>query len=170
VQKFSATDSRLDEVYSYMQKVKRPVIVHTGHEDIYRVPSNKQEIEQLIRKYPEMLLVVPHLCYPDLENAFRLLREYPHIYLDCTNVLWYLKIKPPEKIDWDKFEQNTGRILFGTDFSLGMAFPERLYNQFLEIPLSGKAKEDLLYRTACSLVNSCGRDLPLPPFANQLDK
>lgn len=161
IQNISVADPRLYEVYDYMQETKRPVIIHTGYEHVYRVPSNKKEIKKLIKAYPGMNIIVPHLCYPDLDYGFYLMEEYPHIYLDATNVTWEIKLGPRLETYWEKIEKYSERIILGTDFTMGMAFPESIYGHFAEIPLSEKAKRDLLYRTAVKLAGQCGRKLAI---------
>ncbi|MEW6275068.1 MAG: amidohydrolase family protein [Bacillota bacterium] len=159
VQRFSILDPRLDEVYAFLQELGRPVIIHSGHEDVYGVPDNKREIAALLKKFPRLVLVIPHLCYPDLDAAFAFLEAYPHIYLDATNVFWLFQKQPPKEIWWEKFEQFSERIVFGTDFTMGMAFPARLYEHFATLPLASKTKEDLLYRTALRMARKFGWQL-----------
>lgn len=161
VQRFSAVDPRLDEVYAYLQEINRPVIIHSGHEDIYGVPSNKGEIAVILKKFPRLTIIIPHLCYPDLDMAFNFLEEYSHIYLDATNVFWFFKSQPPKEIWWEKFEKFSGRIVFGTDFTMGMAFPKRLYEHFATLPLSRKTQEDLLFCTAFRIARQFKWELPL---------
>ncbi len=156
VQRFSILDPRLNEVYSCLQELGRPVIIHSGHEDLYGVPDNKTEIATLLKRFPRLVLVIPHLCYPDLDTAFGFIEANPHIYLDATNVFWFLQKQHAKAIWWEKIEQFSGRIVFGTDFTMGMAFPEQIYKNFATLPLSSKAKENLLYRTASQIAGKFG--------------
>lgn len=159
VQNISEADSRLYEVYDYLQAVGRPALIHTGFEDIYRADSNQDGLRTLLKQFPRLTLVIPHLCYPDVEAAFRFLEEYPHIYLDASNVFWCFKLIPPKDIWWEMIERNSERIVFGSDFSMGMHFPAQIYEHFAQLPLSIKAKGDLLFRTAARIAQECGREL-----------
>lgn len=156
VQKFSVVDPRLYEVYEYMQEAGRPVLIHTSYEDIYQTDSNQEELRKILKMFPRLIMVIPHFCYPNVDNAFKFLKEYPQVYLDATNVFWVFSIIPPKEVWWEKIELYSERIVFGTDFTMGMAFPERIYEHFARLPLSEKAKEDLLFRTAAKLASKCG--------------
>ncbi|MFZ3172376.1 MAG: amidohydrolase family protein [Carboxydocellales bacterium] len=162
VQKFSIKDPRLHEVYAYLQELNRPVVIHSGYENVYSTTSNRKEILWLLDKYPSLTVVSPHLFYPDLGAAFKLLEIYPQLYLDATNVFYSLIKDKPLEDWWEKFNQFSERIYFGTDFTMGMAFPARLYQQFAELPLTMKSREDLLFRTAWNFAKKFGRTLKLP--------
>jgi hypothetical protein len=82
--------------------------------------------------------------------------------LDATNVFYSLIEDKPLEDWWEKFNQFSERIYFGTDFTMGMAFPARLYQQFAELPLTMKSREDLLFRTAWNFAKKFGRTLKLP--------
>jgi hypothetical protein len=158
-QKFSAADYRLYEVYNYLQETGRPAVIHTGYEDLYKMECNQEELKKILKMFPRLIMIIPHLCYPNVDNAFRFIEEYPQIYLDATNVFWNFKTVPPKEIWWEKIELYSERIVFGTDFTMGMAFPRRIYKHFAQLPLSEKTKEDLLFRTAAKIVRQCGREL-----------
>jgi len=161
IQSISVVDHRLYEVYDYLQAVGRPALIHTGFEDMYRADSNQDGLRALLKQFPRLTLVIPHLCYPDVDAAFRFLEEYPHTYLDATNALWCFKLTPPKEIWWDMIERHSERMVFGTDFSMGMHFPAQLYEHFAQLPLSIKAKGDLLFRTAAGIARQCGRKLTI---------
>ena len=161
VQSISAMDSRLYEVYDYMQAVGRPALIHTGYEDIYRADCNREALRELLKQFPRLMLVIPHLCYPDVDAAFRFLEESPHTYLDATNVFWCFKLIPPKAIWWDMIERYSERMVFGSDFTMGMHYPAQIYEHFAQLPLSTKAKGDLLFRTAARMARRCGRELTI---------
>lgn len=161
VQSISVVDPRLYEVYDYLQAVGRPALIHTGFEDMYRTDSNQDGLRALLQQFPRLTLVIPHLCYPDVDAAFRFLEQYPRTYLDATNALWCFKLTPPKDIWWDMIERHSERMVFGTDFSMGMHFPAQLYEHFAQLPLSTKAKGDLLFRTAARMARRCGRELTI---------
>lgn len=158
-QRISAADPRLYEVYDYLQEAGRPALIHTGYEDIYKTDCNQEELRKILKMFPRLIMVIPHLCYPDVDNAFDFLEEYSQIYLDATNVFWNFKTFPPKEIWWEKIELYSERIVLGSDFTMGMAFPNRIYEHFAQVPLSKKAKEDLLFRTAAKMAGKCGREL-----------
>ena len=161
VQSISVVDPRLYEVYDYLQAAGRPALIHTGFEDMYRADSNQDGLRALLQQFPRLMLVIPHLCYPDVDAAFRFLEQYPRTYLDATNALWCFKLTPPKDIWWDMIERYSERMVFGTDFSMGMHFPAQLYEHFAQLPLSTKAKGDLLFRTAAKMARQCGRELTI---------
>jgi len=161
VQSISAADARLFEVYDYLQAAGRPALIHTGFEEIYQADCNRETLSAILKQFPRLTLVIPHLCYPDVDAAFRFLDEYPHTYLDATNVFWCFKLIPPKEHWWDLIERYSERMVFGSDFTMGMHFPARLYEHFAQLPLSIKAKGDMLFRTAASMARRCGRELTL---------
>ncbi len=166
-QRISAGDPRLYEVYGYLQEAGRPALIHTGYEDIYKTECNQAELRKILKMFPRLVMIIPHLCYPNVDNAFHFLEDFPQIYLDATNVFWNFEIAPPKDVWLEKIERYSEYIIFGTDFTMGMAFPGRLYENFAQLHFSLKTKEDLLFRTAAKIARQCGRELNIKGVRNE---
>ena len=156
VQQFPILDPRLDPVYSRLEELNCPVIIHTGFSDFYRLPSLTDEFLELLRRFPGMKLVAAHMLCDDipLDHLAEVVEEYPNLYLDATNVFWLYRPDNPEYQRLPDFIQcYRRRVYFGTDYPMGMTYPvERLYQQAFTICPDQETIEDVFWRTALRLV------------------
>lgn len=169
VQGFSVLDERLDEVYGILEKMGRPLVVHTGFDRFYKVSIPAEDIETILMRHPGLALVIVHMLYPRIDQAFRLLKAYPNVYLDGTNLFSdYQEPGTGENIFEGSAEENEGgsvyrvscmafrddieqysdRILLGSDYPVAMNDPEKIYAHMRALPLSETAKNNLLEGTA----------------------
>ncbi len=120
VQCMSPDDDRLDAVYGPCQERGVPVIIHAGREpkspayacDPHALCS-ADRTGNVLRRYPQLKLVVPHLGADEFAPYVRLLGEHENLWLDTTMmVAGYF----PTPDQLDTVRANPGRILYGTDF------------------------------------------------------
>jgi len=169
VQGFSILDPRLDEIYASLEKMGRPLVIHTGFNRFYKAAIRMDEVETILKRHPDLVMVIAHMLYPDVRQAFQLLNRYPNVYLDGTNLFSdyqegiegenifegvrdTVNGNPKYRISClafrDELEKYSGRILLGSDYPVAMNDPEKIYAYMNAVPLSQKAKEDLLSGTA----------------------
>jgi predicted TIM-barrel fold metal-dependent hydrolase len=140
---------------------------------------NLEDMEAVIRDYPEMQLVAVHALFPRFQLAHRLLSEYPNFWLDMTNSIscmrLYVDIQngrediPPmatnlevddvrENYDYffRLFEDFPGRIMYGTDFPVGFGYHPALLEDMKYFELGRGAEECMLFRTVQNLLSECG--------------
>jgi predicted TIM-barrel fold metal-dependent hydrolase len=161
-------DSRLAPAYALLEEAGLPLLVHTGFEEGCGGTSDKEGWERLFRSWPRLTFLLAHAFFPDLPYAFSLLPRYGNVHLDLTNVpgmlLWKegplpFGISPPP---WgmEEFlaaiEENSGRIVFGSDHPAGMGTMEEILGQVGTLGLSEGTVERILYGNARELLTRLG--------------
>lgn len=139
VQKFDPWDERMEELYDYLEEAGRPVFLHTGFEEWYKLDMPPEKLGNLMSRHPKLPAVFVHMMFPALDRAWRLLDEFPNLYMDATNVLAafrpelepVLRAWTGRKDLWEVFceglEKHAGRVLFGSDHPAGMGSLRRIY-------------------------------------------
>jgi predicted TIM-barrel fold metal-dependent hydrolase len=125
VQKVAPDDPRMEPVYEICQDLDRIVLIHCGSGPHFKenptrgygydvtTLSGAALFEKVIRRYPKLRFVVPHLGFEEMDRFVAMLKDYPNLYLDTTMAIG--KYFPdPVRREW--FLENPDRLLFGTDF------------------------------------------------------
>lgn len=120
VQRMAPDDERLDEVYEEATRARVPVVIHAGREpssDAYGVDCRAlcaaSRMENVLRRHPELLLIVPHLGSDEFEAYEAMLDRHPNLHLDTTMVMaGYFPIAPDDGF----LARRADRLLYGTDF------------------------------------------------------
>jgi len=120
VQKMAADDPRLDEVYALCQDAGKPVLIHAGREPASpaygvdtRVLCGADQVDRVLRKYPRLVMVVPHLGADEFDAYATLLERHENLWLDTTMaVAGFFPADAPA----DMVERHASRLLYGTDF------------------------------------------------------
>ena len=169
VQGFDMSHPKMDEICRIMSELKRPIVIHTGFEHFYQRKLASNDIEKILKKYPDLTLVIAHLFYPKTDEAFRLMKNYENVYLDVTNIMSnYQQSADSENIfegvpvvrdgkkvfticldrELQELENFSHRIMFGSDFPVGMNDLGKMYGYVRELDISETAMNDLTYNTA----------------------
>lgn len=165
VQKFDPWDLRMDSFYSLLQEVGKPVLFHTGFEDFYKKKMPVEKLRSLLRKFPNLPVVLVHMAFPALDEVFALMDEFPELYLDATGVFVFLRndfkqFLPPE-LSGDKFleilieglKKYRGRILFGSDHPVGWGDIETIYKDLTFLSGSDEIVKSLKFESAVSFID-----------------
>ncbi len=120
VQRMGAADPRLDEVYAICEEAGRPVVIHAGREPsiaAYGVDTRAlcaaSQVGRVLRRYPRLKLIVPHLGADEFAEYEALLDQHEHLYLDTTMAISDVFTRmPPASL----FPARASRLLYGTDF------------------------------------------------------
>lgn len=158
-QNFNLRDVKLMPVYEYLQNLGKPLVIHTGYEgSSFATGSQAGEIVQLLNDFPDLTVVLSHVFYPNLELGFSLAKEFPQIYLDLSNAV-YSYLEDQSDFDlWTKIVDFQDRVMFGTDYPLGMSLPVRLFKQLEESPLDDEVLEQICYKTAAVFIGRFGKN------------
>lgn len=162
---FYLYDVRLKPLFSMMRESDRILIVHAGTAPgIYRSapPGAKVGVEYFLKfldEFPDNKVIVAHMGGYEFEEFFRIVEDYPNIYLD-TAMIWgpgaiglFREEDSPESIlGMDRLlsfmEKNSSRILFGSDFP-NIPYEYRAsIDELLKLDLSRTAFENILYNNA----------------------
>jgi predicted TIM-barrel fold metal-dependent hydrolase len=132
------------------------MVVHTGFSEFYQRPSMVEDCLSFLRLYPGIRVVLAHMLFLDmpLPNWADLLAEYPHLYLDATNILPYTTEGGTEYEQLrDLLYGHSDRIIFGTDFPMGTLYPTgKLHDLAIGICPNQESLDNFMWRTACGLV------------------
>jgi uncharacterized protein len=120
VQCFAADDAKLGDVYDACVAADLPLVMHAGREpsaaaykvDTYAV-CNVARTREVLKSYPRLRLVVPHLGADEFLGYQELLEQHDNLWLDTTMMLGhYFAMEPPTSL----LTSRPDRILYGTDF------------------------------------------------------
>ncbi|MFH1138528.1 MAG: amidohydrolase family protein [Pseudomonadota bacterium] len=120
VLKIPPDDPSMFPIYETALELGGVVNIHAGREpanDAYgvdvRAISGAARVERILKRYPELKLIIPHLGHDESDRFHDLLDEYPNLYLDTTMMLGgFFGVE----VDRDQLVKNSERILFGTDY------------------------------------------------------
>jgi uncharacterized protein len=158
VQRFDPADERMFIVYELMEQYGRPVVLHTGFEDFYRMKMPPADIERILRRFPRLVLVLSHCLFPHFREVRALMEQYPGVWLDATNVFGALNYValvtgPTGGRGWsetgDLFRglvtDFTGRTLFGTDHPVGMGDLGMIYGDLAAFGLPDEVTRAIVW-------------------------
>ncbi len=113
-------DERLFPIYEKVMEYNRVITLHAGtgpslhgyHEKTDHI-SGAQFVRPLLKRYPDLKIIIPHLGAEEFDAFFDLMSEFPNLWMDTTMALsGYF----PFKIPWENVEKFSDRILYGSDF------------------------------------------------------
>jgi len=158
VQKFDPFSEIMVPVFRTLNSYRRPLVIHTGYEEFYGGDLPVRGFRELASRYPDMPLVLVHMLFPHLDEAFRMLGEFPQVYLDATNVFGSLKmmragmepqdVAPIERNLLACVEEFKGRVFFGSDHPAGMGDLSTIFTDAEAFPMSSEAKRFLFQDAA----------------------
>ena len=120
VQCFDLSGPEMDPILACCRNAGLPLVIHAGREpkspayacDPYLICS-ADRVEAVLKRYPDLLLVVPHLGMDEFTAYERLVLEYDNLWLDTAMAVTdYLPVKTPVEL----IKARPDRILYGSDF------------------------------------------------------
>lgn len=120
VQCFAPDSEPLADVYDACVAANLPLVMHAGREPAspaYRCDPHAlcgvDRVEAVLRGWPRLKLVVPHLGADEFDPYLRLLERYDNLWLDTTMAVAGFFPGPTR---WDLVLRRPERVLYGTDF------------------------------------------------------
>src|SRR5579885_2072984 len=145
-------DERMFPIYEKLVEHDRWLMLHSGngpslrgYKEQTRHVSGAVFTRNMLRRFPRMKVIVPHLGADEFEEFFALMEEFPNLRMDTTMAVSGFF---PVEVPWEKIERFSDRILYGSDF------PNIPYEMSTEIaaihksPLSENAKRRILRENA----------------------
>jgi uncharacterized protein len=166
VQQFNPWDDRLADVLALVDKRGAPIYVHTGYDEWYGHHLDRDGMEAMLTRYPEMPVVLPHLGFPDLGWAFGLAERFPQVWLDLTNVPgsfeWMRSDNDDElrQILLEGVDRYRDRVLMGTDYPAGMGDLDQILTQYRSVGFSERQLEYMMVDTTKAFFDRFGRPRP----------
>jgi predicted TIM-barrel fold metal-dependent hydrolase len=141
----------LATIYGMAESHGIPVMVHTGT-SIFPNARNKYGdpvyLDDVAVDFPKLKILMAHGGRPIwMQTAFFLLRRHPNMYFDISGI-------PPKLLlnYFPRLEEIAHKTLFGTDWpSPGVKDIGQNKDEFLALPLSQSAKDQILSRTALEI-------------------
>jgi predicted TIM-barrel fold metal-dependent hydrolase len=155
VQAVAPDDPAMFPIYEAVLSHDGVVNFHAGREpaieaygyDVHSV-SGADRVRPVLRRYPQLKMIVPHLGMDEAERFFDLLDEFPNLYLDTAMVVGDYFGFP---VDRDRLERHADRILYGTDYP-HIPYPvETELLAFKKLGLSPRAERAILFENAARL-------------------
>jgi len=100
-------DPSLAPYWEFLNENHLLALCHTWGGSGYNGPANVRAVAE---RYPNVKIIMGHSCHSRWEDAIRLVKDFPNVYLELTAVLDDRGI-----LDWFVREVGSERILFGTD-------------------------------------------------------
>ena len=141
----------LATIYRVAEQEGIPVMVHTGT-SIFPGARNRFGdplfMDDVAVDFPKLKLLMAHGGRPIwMQTAFFLLRRHKNVHLDISGI-------PPKLLlqYFPRLEEIAYKTLFGTDWpSPGVKDIKQNMNEFLALPLSQEAKDQVLSKTALQI-------------------
>lgn len=129
----SLLDYRFLRVFETAQRLRLPVILHTGatfpHLTLNKY-DNPCALEEIALRFPNVVIVVAHLGYPKEKEYMHVIRKHPNLYTDISSLVgrpWEFYNNMMLYYEWGHMD----KILFGTDYPWSTA--EETKNGLLNI-------------------------------------
>ena len=144
-QLFNVDDEKMLPIYEILSD-NLPILIHCGD---YRYGySHPERLAKILDLFPRLTVIAAHFggwSMPDLALEYL---ENRNCFLDTSSSFFCTGMKRAEELI--KI-YGSERILFGTDFPMWNGKEE--LSRFLEMDLSQKEKENILYKNAEKLLN-----------------
>jgi len=144
VQQCSPDDKRLYPLYEIILERSKGVIIHASS---FPQPCKEHlgvdHIIQLLQRFPNLNLIIPHLGLHDLPGYRKLLEEYDGLYLDTAFVFQNRGFEPPVDEIIEMLLAFPDRIIYGSDYPfildplqygidriLDLGLPKENFNRF----------------------------------------
>ncbi|KGN31513.1 amidohydrolase [Knoellia sinensis KCTC 19936] len=118
VGEFDPNDPLLDDVWGVLQESGTPVVIHSGDGPVPGQHTGVVGMVELLRRFPELTLVVAHLGMPEYAEFLDLCAVHPRVHLDTTMAFTAFTEAihpfPPELRG--RLGEVGDRVLFGSDF------------------------------------------------------
>ncbi|MGD8226972.1 MAG: amidohydrolase family protein [Desulfobacteraceae bacterium] len=155
VQKVAPDDPVLFPTYEALIQFDGVLNIHAGREpaiDAYgldvRAISGARRVEKVLRRYPELKIIVPHLGFDESDRFYSLLEGHPTLYLDTTMMLANFFDAP---VNGEKLIRYADRILYGSDYPHIPYSMEREVRGILEMDLGEDVTRKIFYVNATKL-------------------
>jgi hypothetical protein len=129
VSDFYLCNERMIDVYRLLLERGKILAVHAGTAPVANRFVGAEYFEPVLRELPELKVVVAHMGAFEFDRFFRMVRDYPNVYLD-TSVNFidpsliaalvsegkFPPLEVPASFDPEVLLELSDRLLFGSDF------------------------------------------------------
>jgi len=138
----------LRALYEEAQRLKLPVMIHTGTSIFPGARSRMGEpirVDDVAVDFPDLTLVIAHGGRPLwMEQAFFLVRRFPNVYMDVSSI-------PPKALlrYFPRLAEVADKVLYGSDWPApGVRSMRKNLEEFRSLDLPAAALEKMLHANA----------------------
>ena len=116
---FDLRDPALDAVWGMLADAAVPVVVHVGSAPVPRADfTGPDKLEGVLRRHPDLTIVVAHLGAPEYAEFLTLAERYPWVHLDTTMVFtdFFEKVAAFPSDLLPRLVDLPDRVVLGSDF------------------------------------------------------
>lgn len=116
---WAPTDPLLAGVWSQLEQAQVPVVIHAGSAPLAGEHTGADGVAELLRRHPDLVLVVAHMGMPEYHEFADLAAEHPGVHLDTTLAFTrFAEDFAPVPRDGylDRLADLGDKIVLGTDF------------------------------------------------------
>ncbi|MGO1166829.1 MAG: amidohydrolase family protein [Janibacter sp.] len=115
---YDLADPLLDDVWTTLEESGTPIVAHAGNGPAPGRFTGPQGVRDLLRRHPDLVLVIAHMGMPDYGDFLDIAAEHPRVHLDTTMAFTAFTEAdapfPRERLD--DLHTLGDRVLFGSDF------------------------------------------------------
>lgn len=154
VQECSPYDKNLFPLYEIILERSKGVIIHASS---FPQPCKEHlgvdHITRLLRRFPGLNLIIPHLGLHDLPGYRKLLEEYEGLYLDTAFVFQNRGYEPPLNEIIEMMLAFPDRIIYGSDYPFILEEMQYGINRILELGLPPENYNRFFYKNAVNFLS-----------------
>ena len=137
----------LDETFSYLEKKKIPLVIHSGTAPLPGEFTGIKYFSPFINRFPNLKVIVAHMGTYEIEEYLSAAREFENIMLDTTMVFVDFLATGLSLSDYiDDLEELNNKVFFGSDFpNIPYHYSHPITN-ILKSKLSKETKQNILYK------------------------
>lgn len=116
---YDPLDPLLDPVWGQIADAGVPVVIHAGSRPVPGPFTGADPIAELMRRHPQLPLVIAHLGMPEYGSFFDLAEQFPNVHLDtCMAFTPYVeeRIAPLPREARSRLADLGDKIVLGSDF------------------------------------------------------
>ncbi len=148
-----ADDEKLFPIYEAVIERNKAVIIHATTYPYIEKYLGVKYVERLLKRYPGLKIVIPHMGLYESEFYANLLYEYPGLYLDTALLFGTSKFPVPLETVENMIKSFPDRIIFGSDFPLIEKDPILGIKQIEKFSLGDEIERKIFWENAHSLLN-----------------
>lgn len=115
---FAPDDERLDPAWEVLSRAAVPVVIHAGSGPAAGPFTGPKRVESVLRRFPELTLVIAHLGMPEYHAFADLARDYANVHLDTTMAATdFVEAMSPMPADYPaRLVELADKVILGSDF------------------------------------------------------
>ncbi len=158
VQQCRPDDEKLYPLYEIAAERSKGIIIHASNFPLpYKDYLGIKGISRLLKRFPGLNLIIPHLGLYDLHNYTALLEQYEGLALDTSFVFQNQAFIPPLDEIREIMLAYPDRFIYGSDFPFILEPPQNGIERILKLDLPVDNYRKLFYQNAELFFNKITR-------------